>query len=268
MNFNSIVPAGMSMYNISRSAAISLVQGNTYEFTYIKPNAQVNPGAIENFTTTTIEVTVKDIEPVGNSGKVRYTMERDDTSTEFFITLDNKGIYSIQGFAGEPTPKEWYLNSIGKNDNGLDGAWAGLMGVSSGGGPTVLIPMNFLINGNLIIVTNGFPEGDDGYPGASESRLQITSKTGDTINLANNPTTRIQASNHMDTNGEWVLQYVGTQGNPENNCAYILKKVEYAIEDDILTIMLKEYYAISYGFEESWEDITSTEFKFRRIPID
>ena len=145
MNENSTSKSVMS------SMSRSLVVGNVYSFTIIKPKPQTSAGAANGFVDPeTIEITVLNQESLGN-GKIRYEVRRSDNNTTFKITYDANGMYSIQGLQGA---KDGFLNPIGDNNNGLDGVYVGYTDMY----PGYYDPYSFIINGNELWMMNYFRE--------------------------------------------------------------------------------------------------------------
>ena len=103
--------------------SVSLVIGNIYELTIIKPKAQNNTGAAENFDSDKYIVTVQSKQTLGN-GKEKFTILRSDNNSTFFITIDSNGMQSIQGFQGTGVG-EFLLTPIGESSNDLEGLWVG-----------------------------------------------------------------------------------------------------------------------------------------------
>jgi hypothetical protein len=239
--------------NANRSAmARSVVIGNVYEFTIIKPNPQNSPGAANSFSTETINVTVLNKTSLGN-GKEKYEVKRSDNGTNFFITFDSKGMYSIQGLQGA---KEGFLNNLGSNSNSLDGAYVGFIQDNHGN----YVPTSFLINGNLLICAQDLMGSSGNHVGTGESKMPISSITSNKINFSSGQTNRNQTTTADDTGGQWVIATTGDSGN----CGYIVKSLEYTLVGNMLTVEVKE----TWEFTLAHGDPVGTIMAFKRVPTD
>jgi len=106
----------------------SVQQGGVYGFTIITPKQG------SGFDTVPINVTVQNIEPLGN-GKEKVTLKRSDDNTTFTITFDSNGeMIGIQGLNG---CRDGILTPIDNNNNSLDGIWFGWNPHGSGNAVTI-----------------------------------------------------------------------------------------------------------------------------------
>ena len=239
----------LSINNSGKSLITRALEiGSVYDFTIVKPNTQSTQGAANSFKSEIIKITVQNKETLGG-GKERFTVLRSDNNTTFRITFDNNGIYSIQGLQGA---KEGFINPIGNNNNSLDGAYAGFMLDNHGN----MCAMNFLINGNQLIMGNQIisndPQDAQGS-GTAETIMTITSRTGNTVSVAENQSIRFQ-TDKVNT-GLWVPL-------KEEDVAAILKSFEYTLNGDILIMKIKDIWA----GEKYWGD--NDTFEFKRVPTN
>ena len=245
--------------SVMASMSRSLVINSVYEFTIIKPKSQTTAGAANGFDTEVINITVENQEPLGN-GKTKFEVRRSDNNTTFFITFDSNGMYSIQGLSGA---KEGYLNILGDNNNGLDGAYVGYIQDNHGN----WILTNVLFRGNMLIAaseTIGTPGSYMGS-GTSENEMPITSITDNTITLAESQMGRWQTDGEGNTGEQWVPFKVNETEFDTGNTGYIMKSLEYSLNGDILTAKITDIWALAYGWTSP---VGIVEFEMKKVPIN
>ena len=124
-----------------------LTQDNTYEFRVIIPkNNNGGAGAAAFDTIETIIVTAISKEPVGGSGKEKWTLKRTDDQKIIYVTFENDAITNINGpgISGNAYTDDDPFIPIGDNNNSLDGAWFGI-GLDG-------TPYNITIDGDTMTV--------------------------------------------------------------------------------------------------------------------
>jgi hypothetical protein len=238
----------------SRSAiGRSLVINNEYDFTIIKPRSQASAGAAENFDSETITVTVIERNMVGN--RERFTMQRADDNTTFFITFNSDGtIHGIQGLAGA---KDGYLNAIGENSSGLYGKWVGFYIDSN----DMVCPASFLVTGDYMFIQSVIIGQDGDYMGSgtSETRMPIILPiSNNTINFAQDQTGRFQTDGEGGTGDQWVPLIAGGYNENVDN---ITKSIEYDITGDIMTATVTAVWVGGTG-------MVGIPLEFRRVPTN
>ena len=235
---NEINASKSVMSSISRS----LVVGNVYEFTIIKPKSQTTTGAANGFDTEVINITVLNQESLGN-GKTRFEVRRSDNNTTFKITFDSNDMYSIQGLSGA---KDGFLNPIGDNSDGLDGVYVGFSDMY----PGHYDPYSFIIDGNVLIMSNTHRDDDDEIDGIADNYFTFSIE-GNTIHYDFEQHTKKPAT------GEWEIM------NKEHNDGMV-KTATFTRSGDLLTIKITEVYS-DPGYDNG---MIGAEFPSRRVPTN